>query len=97
MSILITIFLNSIFDELLASISFSFYFGYFSCSFMWSIFLCLAILAASLCVCAFYILGRSVMTPSVGRVASPVVRYPCLPELGVPGMSLVWVMWALLL
>ena len=47
-ALFITIFLNAIFDQLLASISFSFFFGDFSCSLTWDMFLCLTILAASL-------------------------------------------------
>ncbi|KAF6293094.1 hypothetical protein mRhiFer1_009010 [Rhinolophus ferrumequinum] len=66
LSILITIVLNSVSGRLLASILFSSFCGVFSCSFFGGhAFLCLLILAASLC--CFYVLGRSATSPSLGQ------------------------------
>ena len=65
LSTLITIFWNSVFDKLLASVSFTSFSGDF-CSFTWGVSLCLPI-------CGFVshcIVGKYVMFPSPGRVAS---------------------------
>ena len=60
LSIVIIIILNCISDKLLTSLSFSSSSGEFSYFFFWGMFLCLSILAASLCL--FYALSRSAKT-----------------------------------
>nr|KAF6405030.1 hypothetical protein HJG63_009352 [Rousettus aegyptiacus] len=73
LSILISSVLNSISDRLLVSVTLRVFFfsGYFSCGFLslvlfvWNMFLCFLILAASLC---FYVLSRSPISLSLHQV-----------------------------
>ena len=60
-------FLNSLSGRLLASISFSFFPGEFSCSFIWDLFFVFSFWLLA-CVC-FYVLNRAATSPSLGRVA----------------------------
>ena len=66
LSILITSILNSAFDRLLISISFSSFSGVLICSFTWAMFI--SSFGQPPCVC-FYVLGRAALTLCRGSVA----------------------------
>ena len=77
--------LNSTFGSLVASISFISFSRYFSCSFIWCIFLCLPIFM-HVCVC-LSVLGRSALTLILDMTA---LWYRCLVGLSGTVFQITW-------